>query len=56
MSAVKSANDDVILQKLRRSLPGNVKPGELQGNWFTRSECVRLLEMLGEIPAKGQQQ
>jgi hypothetical protein len=44
----RSATDDVILDKLRRSIPGNTPPGELRGNWFTGCECVRLLELLGE--------
>lgn len=46
----RSATDDVILEKLRRSVPGNTPPGELRGNWFTGCECVRMLELLGERP------
>lgn len=39
-------NDDVILDKLRRSLKGNTPKTGIRGNWFTGAECVRLLEML----------
>lgn len=42
-----AASDDVILAKLRRSLPGNTPPGELRGNWMTGAESVRLLELIG---------
>jgi hypothetical protein len=48
---IHSADDDVILSKLRRSLPGNTPPTGIRGNWFTGAECVRLLEMIGQRQA-----
>jgi hypothetical protein len=48
---IHSADDDVILSKLRRSLPGNTPPTGIRGNWFTGAECVRILQMIqGEKP------
>lgn len=48
---MSAPSDDVILAKLRRSLPGNTPKGELRGNWLTGDECVRILQMIqGEKP------
>lgn len=43
---MKHPNDDVIFDKLRRSLKDNTPKTGIRGNWFTGAECVRLLEML----------
>jgi hypothetical protein len=45
-------SDDVIFDKLRRSLKGNTPKTGIRGNWFTGGECVRLLELLAGASAR----